>query len=420
MLLGMCIGCATSAPVRMDQGKVPDRLVDLERNVLEDSLKFKALLEEEGAVYEAPVLQAYLDRLFRSLIPSTPSSSAPNFNVKVIRDPTVNAYTLLDGTIYVNTGLIARLKTSHQLAFVLGHELAHLLNRDLLYFTDQLHRKTVAAKLTGLVMVPALSAVGLGGVGNLGLGAVYAASVTGYGREREDAADAESVRMMRRCGYREAESVGLFEALLAEHDRYQQGLEISFFSSHPSNQHRLSAVKTLLGGSDELRASAVELEFLKVTKPLRLANAVLNLKLDRYDHALQDLQLILRHFPQEAEAHYYLGETYRLIAQHPKKLRDELSEKAWKGLNRPMDNTWAASWQAQAIAAYRQAMTNDPTLADPYRGLGLLYEAQGHSPEAVNYLRRYLEMHPSAPDRRFIASTLARLQQPPAAQGEAR
>ncbi len=50
--------------------------------------------------------------------------------VKVVKDPFLNAFALPDGSIYFHTGLLARMENEAQLATVLGHEIAHFINRD--------------------------------------------------------------------------------------------------------------------------------------------------------------------------------------------------------------------------------------------------------------------------------------------------
>jgi predicted Zn-dependent protease len=404
----------------VDQGQVQEKLRDLETSVLEDARKFQELVEARGAVYEDPQLQVYLEELSRPLVPPLPPSSPYRFRVKVISDPTLNAFVLGDGLLYLNTGLIARVKTSQQLAFVIGHEIGHAVNRDLVYFTDNLHRKTVASKLSGLVVTPALSAFGLGGIGELGIGLAYAASVTGYGREREARADEDSLKAMRRLGYDEREALRVFETFLAEHERYHRGIEIGFLSSHPSNQQRLKAVKKFMGSKalDVFAAEPSDERFLDITHRLRVDNASFNIELGRFYHAAEDLQIILRRTPDDALGHFHLAEAYRRIAEDPRKLKDELSRKAWRQIAEVAEKDQQPYWESRALEEYQQALQLDPQLAPPHRGLGLLRQAQGQREEALTHFTRYLELAPDAKDRRFVVSVINRLERAPSAEAE--
>lgn len=412
ILLCSCMGCATTQTVRLDQGPVQEPLQQLEVKVREDSRKFQELLEASGEVYHDPQLEAYLNELIRPLVPELPPSVPYQFSFKLVSDPTLNAYTLGNGAIYLHTGLIARLKTAEQLLFVVGHEIAHVTNRDLVYFTESLHRKTIAAKLTGLVLTPALSVVGLGGLGELGVNLAYAASVTGYGREREAMADEDSLQTMQRLGYDEREALRVFETFLAEDERYHKGLEIGFLSSHPDNEQRMHTVKTFMGPKalDVFTPELVDETFLETTQRLRIDNAAFNIKLGRYYHAVEDLQIILRRTPHDALAHFHLAEAYRLIADDPKKLKEELSRQAWHEIKAVAEEERKGYWRSRAQEEYQQALHADPQRPEPHRGLGLLLHAQGDSPTALEHFHRYLELAPNAKDRRYVLNLIGRVE----------
>jgi predicted Zn-dependent protease len=404
--------------VRLDQGPVQDKLRSLETYVLEDASKFEELLDGSGAVYDDPVLQAYLDGLTQPLLPRVDPSSSYHIHLKVIRDSTLNAFTLGNGSIYFNTGLIARLTSAEQFAFVMGHEITHVMNRDLVYFTDSYQRKTVATKLTELVLSPALATVGLSGVGELGLSMAYLASVTGFGREREAAADQESLAVMQQLGYELREAQRIFEIFLAEHERYERGIEVGFLSSYPSNTERLKAVKASMGARalDVFAPPKEDAAFLEATHQLRVDNAAFNLQLGRYYHAVEDLQVILRRKPEDASAHFYLAEAYRLIAEDPKKLKDELNRSTWRQMSQIADQEQTPYWQGRAREEYTAAMTLDPRNPQPYRGMGLLLMAQGQSDEALKQFERYLQVAPDAKDRRFVLAQIERIRDAPATE----
>lgn len=414
ILLALCAGCATTVPVRLDQGRVQAPLADLERYVLEDARQFKRLLDERGALYEDPTLQAYLASLCRPLFPPVDPALPYRFDVKVLRDPTLNAFAFSDGAIYVNTGLVARLSSAEELAFVVSHEVSHVMNRDLLYFTDTLRRKTVAAKLTGLVVTPALAAIGLGGLGESGVGLAYAASLAGYGRERETRADEEGARRLKQLGYDPQAALRAMRATLDEEAWYQRGWEVSFLSDHPSTAARFNRIRELLGLAPSAgRASAADATFEAATEQLRLDNASLNIQLGRPYHAVDELQRLHQRQPDHAPIQYLLAEAYRALAEDPGKLKEELTITRWTMLREAADITQTTYWQSQAAAAYTRVLTTHPAFPASYRGLGLLRHAQGQSVEAGRLLRRYLDLAPAASDRRFVISYIAKLEQPP-------
>jgi tetratricopeptide (TPR) repeat protein len=64
---------------------------------------------------------------------------------------------------------------------------------------------------------------------------------------------------------------------------------------------------------------------------------------------------------------------------------------------------------AGAIAAYREAIVQDPREAAGYRGLGLAHAERGERAEALRYLKQYLKMAPRAPDRSLITKRMRHL-----------
>lgn len=64
------------------------------------------------------------DELLAEIVSSNPEIPGP-VKVFVTRDPSPNARCMGDGTMFIHIGLIIRLETEAQLAFVLCHELAH-------------------------------------------------------------------------------------------------------------------------------------------------------------------------------------------------------------------------------------------------------------------------------------------------------
>ncbi|XP_058234855.1 metalloendopeptidase OMA1, mitochondrial isoform X2 [Hemibagrus wyckioides] len=66
------------------------------------------------------------------------------WTVHVIEDSTINAYVMPNGMIFVFTGMLEAVGDIHQLAFVLGHEMAHALIGHALLFNRPYSRKLEA------------------------------------------------------------------------------------------------------------------------------------------------------------------------------------------------------------------------------------------------------------------------------------
>jgi tetratricopeptide (TPR) repeat protein len=62
-----------------------------------------------------------------------------------------------------------------------------------------------------------------------------------------------------------------------------------------------------------------------------------------------------------------------------------------------------------ALASFRAALENEPTIAVAFRGLGMAYAMQGHDAEALQAYDKYLRLSPKAPDAPEIRKSIREL-----------
>ncbi|HEX8091391.1 MAG TPA: M48 family metalloprotease [Blastocatellia bacterium] len=74
-------------------------------------------------LYDNPLVQDYVNRLGQSIVPK---NSTRLYAFKVTLNPIPEARSLSTGTIYVSSGLISLADNEAQLAYILGHEIAHV------------------------------------------------------------------------------------------------------------------------------------------------------------------------------------------------------------------------------------------------------------------------------------------------------
>src|SRR5215469_5138523 len=76
-----------------------------------------------GELYNNPILLRYVNSLGQKIVPQ----GSPNlYSFRLLLDPVPRAEALTTGTVYVSTGLVSLLDNEAQLAYVLGHEIAHV------------------------------------------------------------------------------------------------------------------------------------------------------------------------------------------------------------------------------------------------------------------------------------------------------
>lgn len=388
-------------------------LIKLDREIIDEASKFEELIYQRGALYENEEVEAYMNKIAEKLLSNSEINEPLEIKIKMIRDPLVNAITLPNGSIYVHTGALARLENEAQLTFLLGHEISHVVNKDNLYDRESLHNKTVAYKLFDIVLAPTSVFFGiLGDLAQLGFGLLYATSVTGYTREIEAKADKNAVLWASKLGYHPQEVANMIQVFLKEHEKYETGLEAFFLMNHPSNEWRLKKLKELIAEKygDQLTGEIKNEEFLKNMVKIKLYNASLNMKMDRLEHAKDNIVWVIEKFPKNPEAHYLAGEIYRLVAEDKNKLKYELNSEKWRELNKNFkEGELEQTWRNKAMEEYTLAMECDPDYSNSYKGLGLLYYDKKGMENAIYNLKKYLAINNNAQDKRYILSLIERI-----------
>jgi len=407
-------GCAsTNIPPMGYQGK-PFRPEPDERKLWSDAEKEEEKLNKLGKTYDDPLLEDYLASVAARLVPEeAQQAGAPAPRVAVWRDPTLNAFAMPNGKIYIHTGLLSRVENESQLAMILGHEMTHVTNRHALMFNRDAQNKqiwftalAIAASLGVAVATGSqqqkgnyVSAEVLRTTSNillgLGLQLAFIASVNGFGRDLEREADREGMDRMVKAGYDPREAPRAFALLKDDHGDGSK-LENFFFGNHPRLDERIAntqeLLKTKYAGMDTSDVVQSTDDFAMRTRTVVRENAALDIRAGRFGLAKAQLDRVLALAPKDPTTHLYYGDLYRLQAQRAKN---------------PFDKPMLV---AQALQAYEDAAALDATFPDPFRQMGFLYYQSKQSDKAREAFRKYLALKPDAPDSRRIKEYLVELE----------
>ncbi|MFT7286957.1 MAG: putative Zn-dependent protease [Halieaceae bacterium] len=243
----------------------------------------------DGAAYEDPEVQAYVDKIGQRLVAV---SDMPNlgFTFTVLDAPEINAFATPGGYIYVNRGLIAYLNTEAELAGVIGHEIAHVTARH--------HGRRQTAGITSKVLATTAYVL-------TGSGAVYEASnmygaelISGYGRDMELEADGLGAEYMYEAGY-EPEALLDVIGVLKNQEQFMRlkakaagksGTTYhGLYATHPRNDKRLQTVIRAANELDDgtyIESPEEPGEFRRVTDGLVWGESVAGQRAkDRYYHS---------------------------------------------------------------------------------------------------------------------------------------
>jgi tetratricopeptide (TPR) repeat protein len=164
-------------------------------------------------------------------------------------------------------------------------------------------------------------------------------------------------------------------------------------------------------------------------RPLILHNLQLDLSGRRYRSAVLGASRLVESRPQDAEALYWLGEAYRALGPRRARLSpDELGywsqrrayldehnrteeDQAKRLSAKPEGLAALRENQAKAKECFEKAVALDPASAPAQLGLGMLYQDQGKSAEALASYARYLQLAPDAPDRLRVERRVEALRQ---------
>src|SRR4051812_25554504 len=185
---------------------------------------------------KGPFLNQYVNNVGKRLANATEAKdSGFPFTFEVVADPSINAFALPGGPMFINTGLLRAVDNEAQLAGVMGHEMSHVILR---HGTNQASK----SKLIQLPAILASQIVGnksmLGQMEQLGIRAAAGGVLLKFSRSAESEADLTGSHLMAEAGYDPMEMARFFNKLNA-----QGGHGLQFLSDHPNPDNRDRAIQ---------------------------------------------------------------------------------------------------------------------------------------------------------------------------------
>lgn len=192
----------------------------------------RRILASYGGTYHDARLEPMIAGMVEKLVAA---SERPDlrYRVTILNSPSINAFALPTGDLYVTRGLIGLANDSAELAAVLAHEMAHVLARHAAIREDQARR---------VAMASAAAADPADTTGALALAKTKLA-LASFSRAQEFEADGIGVGIASRSGYdphgapRILAAMGRFSALRSASGTDPRSLD--FLSSHPATPERI-------------------------------------------------------------------------------------------------------------------------------------------------------------------------------------
>jgi hypothetical protein len=225
-------------------------------------------LKVEDTLYDNPLAQDYVNRVGQSLVPN---SSAKLYAFRITLNPVPEARSLSTGTIYVSTGLLSQVDNEAQLAYVLGHEIAHVerdhWREDVLVqhgLDEWNEKKQQNRKLIGGIASITLGVMTGGLANSFGTGATAAFlaetflmpnilkmispdAVISWDKAQEDEADQLGLQYMLQRNYDPREVKNFYDSLARVSQRDKRA-GLGFMASAVRVVERTKQVSDLIGG----------------------------------------------------------------------------------------------------------------------------------------------------------------------------
>ena len=360
-------GCH-SMPVAMTGAADLETLERDEKRLWAMSDEIDTALRKSGAVRDNLEVQIYLQRLMTDLFPEFEQA----LHVQILNNPEANAFAMSNGSVYVYTGMLARLRNEAELAALLGHEGAHFTQRHILESRRSAKNMSVFVNTLGV-------ATGIGGA--LASSLVAASSLSNISQSNESESDRIGLERMSALGYDANYASNLFSRL-AEELIARDIDEPSMFRSHPKLSDRVTSLNALAAGyptGGKVNAA----RYLEVTARIRVAalrQAAERSQGELLVFLLEDAQLRNTYGPL---GEFYLAEGYRLRG--------------------------TAGDEQNAVSHYERALAADPINVNPHARLGVLRMKAGDLQAARAHFLAYQRGGGDLIDMAYIEHYLAQI-----------
>lgn len=235
LLVALLAGCATLDPFG-DQRPPGARDGAAQVGGAPASPEHARLVAMFGGAYRAPAVEAHLNNVLERL---AKADDAPGraYKVTILNTPSVNAFALPSGNLYVTRGLLALANDTAEVAAVMAHEIAHVTAGHAMQREEAAKTADLRRRVADAVQSPERGEE---------VQAIERLSLASFSRRQELEADQIGVRTIARAGFdpygaaRFLEALGRSTALRAALLGQRNADDGDIMSTHPSTPERIN------------------------------------------------------------------------------------------------------------------------------------------------------------------------------------
>lgn len=206
------------------------------------------ILAQYGGAFPNAALESYVNEVGRKVAANTERGDV-NYKFFVLDSPTVNAFAMPGGYIYVTRGLLGLANSEAELAGVLAHEIGHITARH----SAERYSQGLVAGLGLAVLGAAVDTPGVSRAAGVGTDLV----MKSYSRSQEYQADELGIRYLSRSGY-DTFAMASFLNTLDANTKHEASLKsrgggtagAGYFSTHPQTDDRVGRASQIAASYD--------------------------------------------------------------------------------------------------------------------------------------------------------------------------
>jgi len=270
LALPLSVRAQKDDPDAIGTRNVAHRSIISEQKEIAIGKQYSMQVDRQSKLVTDPVIDEYVNRVAQNVARN--SDLKVPLTVKVIDDPSINAFALPGGFLYVNSGVLQAADEESQLAGVIAHEIGHVAAR---HWASMMTKQT----LMQFAMIPLMFTP-------MSIGVYYGISAAMQGlplifvkfsQNQEAEADYLGLQYMWKAGY-DPESYVAFFGKVTEVERHQPGSVPEVFMDHPPTPDRIvnceKEIKQILPEKQEYLVSTSEFNDVKArTQTVLLAQA---------------------------------------------------------------------------------------------------------------------------------------------------
>lgn len=192
-------------------------------------------IKAQMGVYPDEKVQAYVRDIGTRMAKASERPDLP-WQFTVLDDPTVNAFALPGGPVFITRGILTHFNSEAELASVLGHEIGHITAR---HSVEQISKQQLAQLGLGVGMILSPEVAQFGQAAAAGLQLLFLK----YGRDAERQSDELGFKYMGQQGYDVREMANVFVTLERASAAQGAGRVPEWASTHPDPGNRAETAR---------------------------------------------------------------------------------------------------------------------------------------------------------------------------------